>query len=465
METILKCVECGKRYNYDIRLKLCENCGSGLTIEVKDLDMFEYYSDAKGLWKFSKILPEVNEEAKISLGEGNTHLHKGQRVGRELNVELWFKDETTEPTGSYLDRSSALFISKILSLGFKEVNVYSMGNLGASLSAYAARAGIKSRVYINFEIDVGKLYQMISYGSEVKVNKQSNGFKRIDGIYAIEYDPLINEAKKTIAWEIMLQMMEAPEYIILPMGEGGLAYHTYKALMEMERFNMIRKRRPRIIGVQPSGCAPIVKAFERGWNHIEVEESKTSIFDLNVPNPKYGKAALKAIRETRGLAVSIEESEARKALIELARNEGILTEPAASLTIAALKKLLNMREIEGGSRIVCVLTGSGLKDPRILREIAILSPEIGGIVKDFSGRYIGDTKLAIMKILLDREMYGYQIWKELKDKYGIRLRIPTLYQHLSELVGEGYIRKMKMEKILGRRREYYILTEKGKKLV
>jgi len=457
----LKCTGCGEEYDYDINLKFCIKCGCGLTFQLKDLSKLEFSEGCSGIWKFSKILPHVNENYRISLGEGNTFIHHSRRIGLDLGLDLWFKDETIEPTGSYLDRSSALFTSKILDMKIKELTIYSKGNLSSSLAAYMAKASIKLKVYFDRNMDIGKLYQIIAYGAEVIPKTELvKGVK----IHEVEYDPLINEAKKTIIWELILQLNPPPEYIILPMGIGGLAYGTYKALMEAIKLGIL-KEKPKIVGVQPKGCSPIVKAFEENSKDVEVDFAETSIHDLNHPKPRYGLAALKAIRETNGLAVAVEEAEAIRALKNLARYEGILAEPAASLTIAALEKLVRSGSIERNSRVVCIITGSGLKDPKILREIAVQSPKIGGLIKDMDGKTIGDTKLMIMRILSEGENYGYGIWRKLKDYYGVELKMPTLYQHIKELLREGYVNKSRTIKTMGRIREYYKLTEKGKSII
>jgi threonine synthase len=452
----LICTGCGEAYGYDLNMKFCVKCGCGLTFELKLPRKFEYKSELNGIWKYSEILPKTS--VMISLGEGNTHIHRSTTLGLELNVDLWFKDETIEPTGSYLDRSSALATSFMKSIGLNSITVYSKGNLGASIAAYAAKSGLKVRIHVDRSIDMGKLYQMVAYGAEVRIEKSMEQTPKTN---IVDYDPIVNEAKKTIAWEIIMQLREPPEYIIIPMGEGGLAYHTYKALNEMKSLGLLRGEMPKIIGVQPEGCKPIVEAFESGVENVEALEAKTDIRDLMVQKPKYGKAALKAIKDSGGCAVAVDESEARKALSELARYEGVLAEPAASLTIAGLKKLIKAGSIERGAKVVCIITGSGLKDTKTLRMMALESPGISGVIRDMAGGWIGDTKLTIMKILSGGEMYGYQIWRELKDRYGLNIRIPTLYQHLKELMEEGYVVKSRSEKVMGRIREYYALTEKG----
>jgi threonine synthase len=466
----LKCTRCGATYEFDINLKLCKKCGSGLSIELSYDSKFEQLNSQFGLWKFAPVLPEVKEKFRISLGEGNTTLHRSKRIEKELGIkELFLKDETIEPTGSYLDRSSALFVSFALAQGIRRIITYSTGNLGASLAAYSSKAGISLQAYVKQGIDLGKLYQMIAYGANVSVVETFKELKGKNGTATVtEYDPLVNEAKKTIMEEVFFQLnSRLPDYVIVPMGEGGLAYATYKALDELRILEDTRDKKTRIVGVQPEGCEPIVKAYSRALNSVELEVSpKTRIFDLSVTNPKFGNAALRAIRETEGIATSVNEEEILDAISLLAEKEGLLAEPAASLTIAALRKLIEQREISKESTIVCFVTGSGLKDPRILKELALRKSNLGELIEELSGgKMLNSTKMKILKILSEKDVYGYQIWKELREKYALSIKIPTVYQHLFDLINEGYVEKSVTLTTSGRKRTYYKLTDKGKALI
>ncbi|MEM2608278.1 MAG: pyridoxal-phosphate dependent enzyme [Thermoproteota archaeon] len=467
LDCVLKCSRCGSTFAFSVERKLCNKCGQGLLLEVKTISLGKDDRE-NGVWKYAGILPSINRDFRISLGEGDTPLQKSLRVKEEVGVkELWIKDETTEPTGSFLDRSSALFVSVALSLGYGKILTYSTGNLGASLAAYSSKAGLKTHVQVRPAIDLGKLYQMIIYGAEVEVVEAFREKRKMRGtMVAVEYDPLINEAKKTIMLEIFLQLSRRlPDYLILPMGEGGLVYATYKMLKDIEK--LFPANGTRIIGVQPEDCKPIVKAFEKGLNSVEAEpEPRGRIFDVSVANPRFGDAALRAIRETNGLAVSVGEKEIFEALSLLAEKEGILAEPAGSLSVAGLMKLRRDRVIDKDSIVVCVVTGSGLKDPKLMKEIAYRKSSLGTLIEELSGGFkLSPTKTAILRLLSEKEMYGYQIWKGLMEKYGIRVKIPTVYQHLDELVEKGYVKKDTSKTVMGRRREYYSLTERGEALV
>lgn len=467
MNNILTCTGCGATYDFSLERKLCEKCGSGLSIEVEKPSLEE--TGEPGIWRYTGVLPSLESGFHISLGEGNTSLQMSRRIKKRLGLDgLWIKDETVEPTGSYLDRSSALFVSAALSLGYERILTYSTGNLGASLSAYSSKAGLKMHVKVKPTIDLGKLYQMIIYGAEVSVVESFRERKRVrDAAVAVEYDPLINEAKKTVMLEVFLQLNRSlPDYIILPMGEGGLVYATFKMLKELEKLGVAGKHM-KIVGVQPDECRPIVEAFEKGFEIVEAKpESRSRIFDLNVANPRFGDAALKAIRETGGAAVSVSEKEIFEALSVLAEEEGILAEPAGSLPLAGLVKLVRSGMISSRSRVVCVVTGSGLKDPKVMKEIAYRKSSLGILIEELSGGLkLGPTKTAILRLLSEKGMYGYQLWTSLRERYRIEVSIPTVYQHLAELVEKGYVKKEGSKTVLGRRREYYSLTEKGEALV
>jgi len=463
---LLKCTKCGTLYDFTVERKLCEKCGCGLSIETEPPTKFEEYDGKVGIWRYAKLFPYVGEDFQFSLGEGGTCLLESSRIGRELGVrELWFKNETTEPTGSYFDRSSALFVSTAKGLGIERIITYSTGNLAASLAAYCSKAGIRLDVNVRPIVEVGKLYQMILYGA--KVNIVQDLYKnRAAGsdIVAIEYDPIVNEAKKTILLEIFLQLgRRLPEYVILPMGEGGLVYFTYKMLNELRTVFGDNSLSTKIVGVQIKECAPIVESYEKGLNDVTASvKHSTRIFDLNVASPKYGYAALKAIRETKGFAVSVSEGEAYDALSMLAEREGVLAEPAASLPIAGLIKLRKMNMIESDSSVVCVITGGGLKDPKIMRNIAYKKSDIDFLLEELGGSRLGETKRAILELLSTGDMYGYRIWKNLRERYGITLKISSVYQHLEQLIEMGYVKKASSKKVFGRRREYYCLTDMGR---
>jgi len=450
----LRCTACEEVFDYDVTLKLCPKCNRGLAIERENINSIggELAGNSisgtggSGIWAHAHRLPSTL--SMVSLGEANTPLHVGVNLAKSLAIDgLYLKDETIEPTGSYLDRSSALFVSSAIDNGYRTIKAYTTGNLGASLSAYSAKASLKLKVILKNPLDPMKLYQMIAFGAEV----QTEEVPEENFMVATEYDPLITFAKRTPTFEICEQLKLAPDYIIMPMGEGGLVYETSLAIKEMGI------KGTRLIGVQAEGCAPIVEAFDNGYSRVkDASLTKSTVFDLSVMSPKYGDAALNAIRESDGMALSIPEQEIVNSMMMLAEKEGLLVEPAASLGIAAVAK---MRESFRGKRIVCILTGSGLKDPHIIKELASKKSSLPIFDEGITGPK--GTKLVLLKLLYERDMYGYEIWAESKVRGVMNLTVASIYQHLNELVAQGYLQKGERKTIRGRHRQYYTITQRG----
>lgn len=421
-------------------------------------------------WRYVEVLPVEPGWRIISLGEGGTFLHRCSKLGEKLRLrELFVKDETTNPTGSFLDRGASVALTRAVKVGVDRVVCASTGNLGASLSAYAAKAGVECVVYVPMKVDLGKLYQMMAYGADVKfadsIEEACVKASRQPGYLVTLADPFLLEGLKTTMWEVCDQLeWEPPDVVVMPMGSGGHVYMTWRALKEMVELGVVEEARTRIVGVQPKGCAPIVRAFELGLDRVEpVEEVNTSLVDIGLRSPPHGDAALEAIRESGGYAVAVSDGEALEAAKALARLEGIFSEPAASSTIAGLAKLLDEGRIDRGERVVCVITGEGLKDPKTAASIASMRPE-RLIVGVRARAKLGRTKLMILKALSRRALHGYGLLRELKRE-GLEVRPPSIYQHLSELEEMGLIRSVGVEVVDGRRRKVYEVTERGRRLL
>ena len=183
-------------------------------------------------------------------------------------------------------------------------------------------------------------------------------------------------------------------------------------------------------------------------------------------NPTHGDLAIRSIKESKGKGVKVNDSEIFNALSLLARTEGIFAEPAAASTIAGLKKLIDLGQIDKDEEIVCIVTGAGLKDPSTARKFIKKVKTVDRIISQIESKQIttrlGRTKFEILKIISSKETYGYEIWRNLKQKLGIDFDISSVYQHLSELENAGLIRRTKIESVLGKpRRCYYSLTDRG----
>jgi len=474
------CTKCGKQFQDDVRERVCPKCGSFLEIKY-DLDAVRKVVTRKslrarkpGIWKYSELLPVSTSSKAVSLGEGGTFLHKCDRLSKHLGLKsLYLKDETTNPTGSFIDRGTAVEVTVAKERGFESLCCGSTGNLAASLVAYAARAGIESNVFIaqTGNVDTGKFYQILAYGANVTVVKNHEvALARADAerhhSYVVNaYSSIFLEGVKTTIFEICEQLMwNTPDWILVPMGNGGHLSLIWKGLRELQEIGILDDIETRIVGVQSTGCAPIVEAFMSRSKTIIPTSSGATI----AGNPSCGHTALRAIRESNGLALSVSDKDILSALSSIAKLEGVFVEPASATTVAALRQLLQSNKIDSSDSIVCVVTGMGLKYPEIARVLIKGQSKLEHLLSRVEDRkfttQIGRTKQQILQTLLEGESYGYGIWKNLKEEFGISIKIPSVYQHLSELRSTGLITQTRIEGTFdNRKRTYYALTENGRR--
>jgi threonine synthase len=443
-----------------------EGLGKGVNFQIKDLP---------GIWKYLRLLPVRRQNNIVSLGEGGTFLHKCDRLGRELGIKrVYIKDESTNPTGAFLDRGVTVEVSRALELGFRHIRCRASGNIGAALAAYAAKAGLDCTLYLSGRIDVGKLYQMIAYGANMEFvegnDEASDSDERSGDILWLKTNsPYFLDGLKTTGYEICEQLGWAlPDRIIVPMGSGAHISMIWRSLNELHQIGLVKNVKTMMCGIQASGCAPIVKAFvERKSDAEALERVETSIVDIAVRSPAEGFLALKSFYDSKGIAAAVSDKEILEAARVLAREEGIFAEPAGASTVAGLKKLASEGRIGKDEEVVCVITGMGLKDPKSARsfiersrgmERFVRAMEAGGFTTK-----LGGTKLKILRALSGNEQYGYLIWRDLRRKYHMEISIPSIYQHLLELERSGLIQRTRTQRISGRpERHYYSVTAKGK---
>ncbi len=377
----LECINCKSEYPMDETLYNCKKCGDLLEVKLdledlkRKLEKVDWKRRSISVWKYREFLPISDESKIITLQEGGTPLYKCERLAERLGIKnLYVKNEGANPTGSFKDRGMTVGVSKALEFNVKTVICASTGNTSASLAAYAARAGLNCVVLIpHGKIALGKLSQAMMYGAKVVAVKGNfdialkivvNASKTF-GLYLLNsINPFRIEGQKTAAFEICEQLgWKAPDRIIIPVGNAGNITAYWKGFKELEAIEII-KELPRMTGVQASGASPIVNAFANGSERIEpVSDPETIATAIRIGNPVNWKRALKAIRESGGVAVTVTDDEIIYAQKLLARTEGIFVEPASAASIAGLKKLIESGEIGSEETVVCIATGHGLKDP------------------------------------------------------------------------------------------------------
>ena len=334
------------------------------------------------VWKYRELLPVENEESIISLAEGGTGLHRCKRLGRKLGLKkLYVKNEGENPTGSFKDRGMTVAISKAKELGKKKVLCASTGNTAASLAAYSARAGMECIVLVpKGKVAGGKMLQVTMHGAKIIQVKGDfdQAFvtaleltKRRRELYLMNsLNPYRLEGQKTLAFEISDQLdSKTPDTVILPVGNGGNISAAWKGFTEFQQLS-IAKTRPRMIGIQAEKASPIAKAVKRKENKIRpVHNPQTIATAIRIGSPVNWPKVLKAIKESKGTAETVTDSEILEAQRQLATLEGIFVEPASAASIAGLKKLRTNMMVDPSETIVCVTTGHGLKDPSILNRL------------------------------------------------------------------------------------------------
>jgi len=324
------------------------------------------------MWRYPELLP-VNRRARISLEEGGTPLHRSRRLGERLGLQhLYLKDETRNPTGSFKDRGSSVGVSKAVRLKARAVGCVSTGNMAASMAAYAAKAGLKNLVLIPTGTPAEKMIQTMICGSVlIAVTGEYPETYRMGleasvrhRIYMVHSDaPFRVEGQKTVAYEICEQLgWNTPDSVLVPTSSGGNISSLWKGFKEMHELRLVAHL-PSMVCVQAEGCSPIVTAFKSGKMAVQpFVKPDTLAQSISNPDPPSGRRVLRLLRDSKGFALSVSDQEILEAQRLVAETEGLFLEPASASTIAALAKLLESGMMERSDKIVCVLTGSGLKD-------------------------------------------------------------------------------------------------------
>ncbi len=384
----LECARCAKQFESGKVHNLCD-CGSPLLVRYQmrraaDSGLRERLaSRPPTLWRYREVLPVAQEGSIVCLGEGFTPLLHARRLGEKLGLpNLYLKDEAINPTGSFKARGLAMAVSMARELGIKKLAIPSAGNAGGALAAYAAQAGMKALVYMPEETPLVNRLECSLLGAEVVLISGSVRDcgcvlrQRVEreGWFDISTlrEPYRVEGKKTLAYEIFEQLQgSVPDAMIYPTGGGTGLIGMWKAFEEMEEMGWIGGRRPRMFAVQATGCAPMVRAFAAQTERAEEWlNPQTVASGLRVPSALGDFLILRALRESRGAALAIEDRAMLDGVRELAQTEGLVTAPEGGATVAALKRLLGDGFLAGPETVVLFLTGSGYKYLEVLQTLA-----------------------------------------------------------------------------------------------
>ncbi len=332
------------------------------------------------LLRYRELL-DLGEENIITLSEGGTSLIKCKNLAKKIGLNnLWLKNETSNPTHSFKDRESVLVVNKALEFGKKYVSCVSSGNAAASLAAYAARASLGCFVLMPATTPKGKIAQCTLYGAVTLL---------MDGIYEEIFELYIEAIKeldilessggynrfkveggKTIAYEICEQLgWRAPAWVIDNVGAGTHLYGMWKGFKELRNLDLVENV-PKMVAIGPKAGSPIVTGFKEKTD-LPLTRSEESIADGLVGRWSYDMPlALKALRESTGYAEHVSDLEILKAMEWLAQLEGVFAEPSGVACVSGVSKMVETGMVDKGEEIVCIITGSGLKEPELARRIS-----------------------------------------------------------------------------------------------
>ena len=379
--THLECALCGLRHEACVVQNLCIECGKPLLVRydlrkaAETLTRDSLSSRDSTLWRYREVLPVENAENVVSLGEGWTPLFRTKSLATTLpvNIDLYIKDEGQNPTQSFKARGMTAAISMAKELGVKKLAVPSAGNAAGALAAYAANAGMEAFIFMPADTPKANIVECEQTGANVTLvdglitdcGKIVAERKDAEGWFDVSTlkEPYRVEGKKTMGYELAEQFdWELPDVIMYPTGGGTGLIGMWKAFDEMEEMGWIGEKRPRMVTVQSSTCAPIVRAFENGERFAaEFENASTVASGLRVPKAIGDFLILDAIRASGGTAVSVTDAELVAAVAEIGAATGIFTAPEGAACLPALRKLIADGSVHEGEKVVIFNTGAGVK--------------------------------------------------------------------------------------------------------
>jgi threonine synthase len=374
---MLRCTGCGSFYPLGVHRCTCNRGILRLTWPSETFQAPLTSVDLPGVWRYAHVLPQL--QARISFSEGRTPVVKSSRLGKELGIELSYKDETRNPTGSFKDRAAAVMLSVAKEMGFYSITTASSGNAAGAIALYSLLAGINAFVFM-FKPSEQKLVQTLSYGATVLIVDTKNEARVLElaeeaadafGWALLNTtataNPFVIEGYKTISYELHEQG-DIPDWIVIPVGSGSMLIGIWQGLRELEEIGLI-KELPRLLGVQPTGSAPIASAFSAGEEYVKpIRQGEPIATALSLEDPGVsGIETMRAVRESNGRMIAIDDTELIRTTRDLPRKDGIFAEASGAIGVAGAVQAVKQRVINAGQKVCCVISGGGLKDYSVFR--------------------------------------------------------------------------------------------------
>jgi threonine synthase len=375
----LRCTDCGRESPAQA-LHVCDFCFAPLEVSydieaaAATLSPEAVAAGPPSLWRYAALLP-ASAEGRVDLGAGFTPLIRADRLAAELGLgELWLKNDTVNPTGSFKDRVVSVALTKARELGFKVAACSSTGNLGNAVAAHAARAGMRAVIFIPQDLEPVKIAASAVYGATVvPLDGTYDDAARLCSELIEELDDwafvnnnlrtYYSEGSKTLAFEIAEQLgWQVPDHVVVPVASGSQLTKVHKGFTELGAVGLISGELPRLSGAQASGCNPVAAAFAAGdESFTPVRRPHTVAKSLAIGNPTDGDRVLAKVRATGGAVGEVNDAEILESIKLLARTEGVFAETAGGVTVGVLAKLAAAGTIRRDERVVAIISGNGLK--------------------------------------------------------------------------------------------------------
>lgn len=380
----LRCRECERAYPLG-PVHVCEYCFGPLEA-VYDYEAIAasisreaIAAGPQTIWRYAPLLPVAMDAERVDLGTGCTPLVRAHRLAAELGIgELYLKNDMANPTHSFKDRVVTVALTAARAMGFDTVACASTGNLANSVAAHAARMGMQAFVFIPADLEEAKVVTTAVFGANVvavkgnydQVNRLCSEIAQTHnwGFVNVNLRPFYSEGSKTMAFEVAEQLgWQAPEHVVVPAASGSLLTKIHKGLGELHKVGLLDAEPATHVHLaQATGCGPIVAAVQAGVDHIRPVKPSTIAKSLAIGNPADGYYAARVVRGTGGTAEAVTDEEIIAGIRLLAATEGLFTETAGGVTIAALAKMAGAGAFRDGGRVVAMITGMGLKTAEAL---------------------------------------------------------------------------------------------------
>jgi threonine synthase len=378
--TGLRCRECGEPEDLGAS-HVCSFCFGPLEVVYDEDGIAQRITRERiaqgpsSLWRYQDLLPVLSEDpaTRIDLGTGFTPLRRAPRLAEALGLkELWLKDDTRNPSGSFKDRVVTIALSAGRALGIDTFACASTGNLANAVAAHAAAWGVPAYVFIPHDLERGKIVGSAVYGANlVSVKGTYDDVNRLCaevadtkgwGFANVNLRAFYAEGSKTIGFEIAEQLgWQYPDHVVIPVASGSMLTKVHKAFGELQRYGLVDGDTPRISGAQATGCSPVAEAFERDSFDIRPQKPDTIARSLAIGNPADGYYALQVAQQTGGVIGHVPDDEIVAGIRLLAETEGLFAETAGGVTVANLRRFAESGAVGADERVVAVISGNGYK--------------------------------------------------------------------------------------------------------